>query len=214
MNNSLPSRPAKSKKTSFTMRITLFLITTLFTLSIQAQETWELKKSENSIEVYVRDIPGTDFKEFKGVAEIKAEPKKVLDLLTDFPQTPKWGYNLNRIQILKKFNPNEFMIYYEVGMPWPLSDRDMVNFVKISRNSNGGGTLTLEASSDYKEESPDFVRIKEAKGSYEVSEASAGVSRVVYRYYANPEGIPAWVVNAFITDSPFSTLTKLRKILE
>lgn len=193
------------------MRLSLLIGVLFFSLNGFTQSEWNLEKSEDEIKVYVRDIPKTDFKQFKGIANIEASPDALFDLFVDFDNTKNWGYNLMHIEVLKRISSREFIVYYQVDMPWPLSDRDIINQIKITRDSDGGGKMVLTALPDYLAEKADFVRIKKAEGFYLVEPISEKKSKLTYQYYANPEGLPAWVVNSFITDSPFSTLTKIRE---
>jgi uncharacterized membrane protein len=195
------------------MRIcTLFFIAFLCSFSTIAQTDWKLKKSEAGIDIYVRNVPGTDLLEFKGVTILDCDTETVFNVFRDFSNWPSWSYKLATVDVLKKESPVEFFVYYEVEMPWPMENRDMINHLRMTKNKlTGEGRIILESIADYVPEKEDKVRLKDGKGFYQLNPTEDGKTEVIYQYFTNPEGVPAWVVNLFITDSPFATLQGMRE---
>jgi len=195
------------------MRIcTLFFISFLCSFSIIAQTDWKLKKSADGIDIYVRTAPGTDLLEFKGVTVFDCETETVFNVFRDFPNWTNWSYKLAEVNVLKQESPVEYFVYYEVEMPWPMDNRDMINHIRMTKNKlTGEGRIILESIADYLPEKEEKVRLKDGRGFYQLSPTEDGKTEITYQYFTNPEGVPTWVVNLFITDSPFSTLKGMRE---
>lgn len=191
---------------------TLFFIVFLCSFSTIAQTDWKLKKSEDGIDVYVRNAPGTDLLEFKGVTILDCDTETVFNVFRDFGSWTDWSYKLATVDLLKKESPVEFFVYYEVEMPWPMENRDMINHLRMTKNKlTGEGRIIIESIADYIPEKEDKVRLKDGQGFYQLNPTEDGKTEIIYQYFTNPEGVPAWVVNLFITDSPFSTLQGMQK---
>ena len=191
---------------------TLFIIAFLCSHSTFAQTDWKLKKSEDGIDVYVRNVPDTDLLEFKGVTILDCNTETVFNVFRDFNSWPSWSYKLATVDVLKKESSVEFFVYYEVEMPWPMENRDMINHLRMTKNKlTGEGRIIMESIADYIPEKEDKIRLKDGKGFYQLNPTEDGKTEITYQYFTNPEGVPAWVVNLFITDSPFATLKGMRE---
>ena len=191
---------------------TLFFIAFLCSFSTIAQTDWKLKKSEAGIDIYVRNAPGTDLLEFKGITILDCDTETVFNVFRDFSSWPNWSYKLATVDVLKKESPVEFFVYYEVEMPWPMENRDMINHLRMTKNKlTGEGRIILESIADYVPEKEDKIRLKDGRGFYQLNPTDDGKTEIIYQYFTNPEGVPAWVVNLFITDSPFATLQGMRE---
>lgn len=188
----------------------VIILLTIFSLS--AQSDWELKKSESNIEVYVREVADTDFLEFKGVTTFDCTTETVFNLLRDFPNWKNWGYKIAKIEVLKTESPVEFFVYNEVDMPWPMNNRDMVNHIRMTKNKlTGEARVIMQSTADFIPEKPEIIRLQDGQGFYQLDPTPDGKTKITYQYFTNPQGVPAWVVNLFITDSPFATLIKMRE---
>lgn len=191
---------------------TLFFIAFLCSFSTFAQTEWKLKKSEAGIDVYVRTAPGTNLLEFKGVTILECNTETVFNVFRDFNSWTDWSYKLAKVDVLKQESPVEFFVYYEVDMPWPMDNRDMINHIRMTKNKlTGEGRIILESIADYIPEDEEKVRLKDGRGFYQLNPTEDGKTEITYQYFTDPEGVPTWVVNLFITDSPFATLKGMRE---
>lgn len=195
------------------MRIcTLFFMAFLCSFSTMAQTDWKLKKSEAGIDIYTRTSPGTDLLEFKGVTILDCDTETVFNVFRDFDSWTDWSYKLATVDVLKKESPVEFFVYYEVEMPWPMENRDMINHLRMTKNKlTGEGRIIMESIADYIPEKEEIVRLKDGQGFYQLNPTEDGRTEIIYQYFTNPEGVPSWVVNLFITDSPFKTLQGMQQ---
>ena len=103
-------------------------------------------------------------------------------------------------------------MYYQLGLPWPIKDRDVTLVSKYKTLPDSSILFQLSNNSDLKEEDAGFIRIKEIKGQWLIKPIDKENCEVTYQFLADPEGfLPAWVVNVFIVDGPFKTLQNLDK---
>lgn len=195
----------------------VFVLSFLLLVSFicQAQGDWKLDKSSDGIDVYTRTKEKTAFKEFKGVTTLYCSVSTFVSIVLDFENALDWTYNILEIKRLKTISPHEHFLYYVIDMPWPLDDRDLVNHLIVTQDKETGVTLILfDCIGDYLPEKKGLVRMEDSKGFYRLTPQADGKLFVEYQYLADPEGIPAWIVNFFITDAPMDTLKKMQKKIE
>lgn len=75
--------------------IILLLFTSLICFG---QSDWQKAKSSDGIDIFIRDVPNTAFKEFKGVTIFDTEPHVMYNIITDFQNNENWGYNVQNIR--------------------------------------------------------------------------------------------------------------------
>lgn len=206
-----------SKHSSATVGLFLIIgFTPVNKIHTPAQSTeWELSKDNNDIKVYTRQYEGSKIKEFMAVTTVTAKMESLEALIDNVSDYPNWQANLETAKILKQVNQNEQYIYYTTDVPWPITDRDIVVHSKKTVNKKGTVTYTISSSPDYIKENDDFMRVRDAKGKWQFIPQKDGKIMVIDQFYANPAGsIPNWIINLFIVDGPYKTLTNLKKVVE
>ena len=103
-----------------------------------------------------------------------------------------------------------------VDAPWPVSDRDLCSYYKIMQDTaTKVVTITLKGAKDYMPEETDKVRIPILNGFWQLTPIAKGITKVVYQVHCDIGGIiPALIVNAYITDSPYYNLLNIKKMVE
>lgn len=197
------------------MRALYSLFFVLFALNIHAQNAdWQLKKSDYGIEVYNRERPEDKLTEFKGVIKLDESPEDVFELLKNIENIKTWAYRLAAVEILEEISPAEYFVRFELSIPWPMDNRDVVYHVRFSQNkADKSAFVVMECVNDYLEPKKGKVRISEAKTTYKITPDANGKTQVTFRQYADPADIPAWMLNIFNVDCPFVTLRNLRREL-
>jgi ribosome-associated toxin RatA of RatAB toxin-antitoxin module len=193
--------------------VNIFLFGLLFLpVKILAQTSkWELKKEEDGITVYTREVAGTDIKEFKASTKLSSPIEKIYRVLLDVDNYPAWIEDV--VNARKIFQAGDSLgMYYQLNLPWPMKDRDLAMVTHIKNNEDSSILLQIVGTSKLVAENDDFIRIKEAKGQWLISPLTGDETEVTYRFLADPEGfLPAWVINIFIIDGPFKTLENLEE---
>ena len=195
----------------------LFLSTLLLTTTALASNPWELKKDENDIKVYVRDVEGSTFKEYKGETTIKnTSLTAVLDIIFDVDKYDKLFPDLSGQKLVKPMGKYHHVHYTIVHTPWPIADRDNVTELETKVADDGKSAhITINAKANMVEKKKGLVRIPEGKGFWKLTENSDNSVTVVYQYHGNPGGsIPSWLANSFVVSHPFETLENLHERVE
>ncbi len=190
----------------------LFTLLFLFPFTVFAQSDWEEQRSEAGITIYTRDLEDFAFKEFKALTTLDCQPEEIMNLVRDFKNAEQWNYKTVNTEVLKKVSAAEYFVYYEIEMPWPLDNRDLVMHLRFTQNKfTKEARIILQSIHDYIPEKEGLVRIKDGQGFYKLNPTADGKTEVIYQFLTDPGGIPAWIFNLFITDSPFVTLQNMRE---
>lgn len=200
--------------------ISAFVISTAFiTVTNKNRLTdvtqWKLEKTGENIKVYTRKSEGSNIKEFKAVTTVTANMELLEKLIENVSDYPNWQTNIASAKMLKQINKTEQYIYYTTDVPWPITDRDIVIYSEKTVSADGSITYNLVSKPDYLEKKDDFLRIKNAKGKWQFTPQGNNKIEVIYQFYGDPAGsIPGWIINMFIVDGPYTTLTNLKKKVE
>jgi hypothetical protein len=179
-------------------------------------EGWKLRKNRNGIQVFVRSVPGSGFKEFMATAELDAGITSVIRLMEDTDSYPQWFPQIKESKVLKMISSRELILYQMMDIPFPLKDRDCILRVQVSRDRKTGAvTFQLSSLWEYLPEKAGVIRVKSISGRWTfVPDAARGVVLVTYRMHSEPEGtLPAWLANTAVVKRPFTVLTNMRKML-
>ncbi len=192
--------------------IFLFISTTL-----PADGKWVMKKNEAGIKVYVREVEGSELKEFKGVTFIKdITLSSLVALMRDTAAAPKWFHNCIKSRVLKKINSREIIVRNVTKAPWPVSNRDAVVYSKFSQNPKTYQiTISLTGKPKFIEKTKGNIRVPSLKGYWAFIPLGKGMTKIVYQMHSDPGGsIPNWLSNSFVVDMPFNTLKNMKTMLK
>ena len=101
---------------------TLFFTIVYINLFPSSNESWELKKDQDSIKVYIRNVDDNT-KEYLAETIINSDIDNIFKTITDFDNSYRWMYKLNSSKILEKSDTLMY-VYFVVDMNWPLKNRD------------------------------------------------------------------------------------------
>jgi hypothetical protein len=90
-----------------------------------AQDGWSLAKDSEGIKVYVRAVPGSPLREFRGEVQLEATPDSVVRVLRDADAFRKWMPDVVISELIKATDSEQFH-YLDYKAPWPVSNRDGV----------------------------------------------------------------------------------------
>ena len=169
---------------------------------------WDLRKNQDSIKVYIRNIDNNT-KEYLAETIINSEIEKIYNTIIDFDNSYKWMYKLNSSKILEKTDTLMY-VYFVVDMNWPLKNRDLVSDAVITKKND---EIIIEMNS-YPDRIPSnekLIRIKESRSVWNLKRIDKGRTKVSLQSYAVVEGIPTFIMDLFILDSPMYSMTQLRK---
>ncbi|MEQ9424276.1 MAG: START domain-containing protein [Cyclobacteriaceae bacterium] len=182
----------------------------------QADEQWVLEKQKKGIAVHTRIPAGERFKEFKATATINSSVESIVALLLDTEAAPQWYNHIESAKIIQQITDAEGIVYFHLNLPFPVTDRDMVSYVKYSYDSITGEVRSIvESRHDAIPRHNKVIRIEKIYGSWSFKPIEPGKTELVYQYFTDPKGnIPAWAVNMFIVDEPFKSLENMREFVQ
>lgn len=200
------------------IRPAFFLVALLLVPGIvMAEEAWQLKKEKNGIQVFVRKVPGSELKEFRGVTYLKGVTLSSLLATLDITEGyTRWLHNCGEARLLKKVSQHERYNYMVTKAPWPVSDRDSVMHSVVSQNPKDlTVTVRMQSVADFMPPVKGRVRIPKLAGLWIYKPLDNGSVMVVYQLHSEPGGkLPASLANTAVVDLPYFTLMNLTKIIQ
>ena len=186
---------------------TLFFTIAYFNLFPSINQSWELKKDQDSIKVYIRNVDDNT-KEYLAETIINSDIDKIFKTITDFDNSYRWMYKLNSSKILEKSDTLMY-VYFVVDMNWPLKNRDLISDAVITQNENKI-RIVMNSYPDYMPEKEKLIRIKQSRSIWNLEKIDDEYTKVALQSYAIVEGIPTFIMDLFILDSPMYSMTQLR----
>jgi hypothetical protein len=195
----------------------MLMISGLWIADASAQADWKLKKSDAGIEVYVRDVAGSRFQEFKGTMRLKSTRLASLVAVFDDPSTyTSWMHEVIEARLLKTVSLYERYTYTVTRAPWPVTNRDLISYSIIGQDPKTL-TVTLRTSgkADYIPPVPDRVRVPRMNALWTFTPVNGGDVMVTYQMHSEPGGyITPELANMAVVDLPYNTLLKLRNFIK
>ncbi|MEI6124459.1 MAG: START domain-containing protein [Bacteroidota bacterium] len=195
----------------------LFIIAVSVSASVNCfGQKWDLKVDKDGVKVFTRSIVGSSIQEFRGEVTVKSNMASILELIDSVSMYPKWMHNCGYAVRLKKISKSSGYSYYVVKAPWPVSDRDACTFYNVTQDSvTKVVTIAIKGVKDYIPAKPDKVRVPEVEGMWQLIPMAKGVTKVVYQAHSEIGGyVPATIVNAYITETPYYNLVHLKTLVE
>lgn len=204
------------------LTITLLLF---FQVDAVLAQAWVLQKDEQGIRVYLRDVPDSSIKEFRGEVRIKARLGSLLAVMDDTAACPEWLHNCADPILLKKISFTERYNFQISKMPLFITNRGMIFHTVLSQDASSKViTMNMTSSPDYCNsiqsesclyiQNIQFVPVTRSTGSYKFIPEADGWTKVIWQQHIDPGGsLPGWLVNSLLLDLPYNTLGKLREIV-
>jgi ribosome-associated toxin RatA of RatAB toxin-antitoxin module len=205
-----------SRVNFFSMRPFLLLTMWLLTLApaLAQSDTWQLAKDEAGIQVYTRKVAGEPLKAFRATAIVEASAEAILATLTDVARGSEWMDRCAESRIIERSDDANYVAYTLIETPWPLQARDIVSRVEIRREGNQITCLMTNAPDAYPTQD-DVVRMPRYHGKWVLTPQGNGRTQVTSEGLASPGGgVPDWLANTEVVDSPYKTLANLRARVE
>ena len=171
-------------------------------------DNWELKKDKDSIKVYIRNIDEST-KEYRAETIIRSDIDNIFNTITDFDNSYKWMYKLNSSEILKKTDTLMY-VYFVVDISWPLKNRDLVSDAVIKRDIDNI-KIEMNSTPNYIPLNNKLVRINKSRSIWNLEKIDNFSTKVTLQSYAVVDGIPIFIMDLFILDSPMYSMKRLRE---
>lgn len=196
-------------------RSLIFCLMVLSTVPGWSQD-WKLRKNEDGIKVYTREVKSSSFNAFKATMTVEATVEDLVNVLKNMDDNYHIFPDTKKIEILDRPNDSTQIHYSLSDAPWPVDDRDGIYKLVFHENRKTGKvTVYSTAIPDYLPEVDGVVRIKQSSNTWVFTPKKNGKVKVLYEVQAEPGGaVPNWLANSMAVDIPFDTFVNLRKVLE
>ena len=199
----------------------LFLLFLFFSsfAQVHAQKNtpnWQLVKDENSIQVYLRSLPHSEYKEFRGEVSINTNLKELLAFIKNASFCPSWRY-----KCIKMLNLSDGYIYKLSSLPWPLNDRYTVMQSQLQFDQKNN-VYTWQLKNIARKHLPEHiqaqlpnqgntVQMRYSDGFWQFKLHKHNTIHITYQMHGDPAGvIPAVLANQGVTNAAFVTLSNLK----
>lgn len=174
---------------------------------------WQLKKDEDGIRIYVRNVDGSKFRSFRGITDMPTTLHALMAVHKDGTMAKQWLKDCDKAEFITEFNPKGYDMYFRTKAPWPVKDRDYALHYTVAQDpATRMLVLEFKGDADLVPEQKDCVRMSKIEGTWRMTPMGVGLVHVEYEVHADPNGdLPAWLANQFVVDQPYHTLKKLRK---
>jgi len=196
--------------------ISFVFLFTFITVAVHSQYNWKLSKDKDGIRVYESDVKNSNFKSIKVECVLQGTYDKLMAILNDVSLHKQWVFHSKTSNILKRNSPRDFYYYTETSMPWPMSNRDAVIHLVMTRDSlNRFLKITGTGVPNFIAEKGGKVRVPRSSVNWYVTMPSSTSINIVYTFEADPGGsLPAWLVNMFADKGPYESFKKLSALLK
>ncbi len=161
------------------------------------------------VDLYALPAPEAHTAAFLAETTVRAPLAKVAALLWDGDHHAAWFHQAKHTRTLRK-RAGGFDVYYHLGSPPPVADRDVVLRVRV-QHFDGGCRFAFSTYDDPAVPSvPDRVRMPRLDGAFELVRAGPRATRVRLWVVADPGGrLPAFMVRRGVREIPLRTLANL-----
>lgn len=178
---------------------------------------WELAKDDKKrgIQIFLREVPGSDLKEFRGEVTVSARIQSLVALVEDTSYTPEWLHQCKAMELIEAYSPRRKLLYMVSDAPWPVTDRDSVLLSELSQDDTGQVVIDMTAVPEKFPANEDYIRIPKMHGTWTFTPEADGQVRVVYQVHAEPGGaLPSWLINSVVVDNPYYSLRNMVKAVK
>lgn len=191
-----------------------WLLAILASSTAPAADRWRLEKDEDGIQIYTRAVEGKTIREIRGTVEVEARLSSVAAVLSDVGAIPQLSDVVSEAKIQQRDSETRFQVYSVLKMPWPVSDRDMVNQIEIRQDPQTlAVTFKNTALPEGVPAKSGLVRIVESRSQWRITPLSDGKIGVEMLAFTDPAGsIPASVINSLSVVAPFKSMRALREL--
>lgn len=191
----------------------IFFAIVFFWASPALEPKWKLALNKDGIKVYLADTEDSKLKQFKATVFINASPAAISAAVCDLENNYKWFDSVEKAKLISRNNANDFEYTQVINVPFPLDNRLMVTRCQVKKLANGVIRLEVNETDTEVANADKYVRMPLMRGYWHLTPENGG-TQITYSFIADPGGsVPTWLVNQFIADGPYKTLSGLRKYL-
>jgi hypothetical protein len=181
-----------------------------------SDRSWKFERKQDGVTVFLRSVPGTNYKEFRGIMYVgNARLSSMVAPFDDTSSYTRWMHNCTEARLLKKFNTRERYTYTVIHAPWPAVDRDTVVYSLLSQDPESGTVIiSITGKADLIPRIKNRVRIPLMRALWTFRPVRRDLIMVTYQTITDPGGwLPLKLMNLSMVDLPLYTMIKFRNII-
>ncbi len=196
------------------VRTVLIIWLLLMHKNVLAESDWQLVRDKQGIQIYSQPVAGSDLNAVRGVTRVQSSLEKIVTLIRDPALRSRWDEFCGESYLYKILTPSEELVYLHSKLPWPVSDRDMLNKVSWSQDPDSlVVTMRSLAMSNMLPEKKGRVRVVVASNDWQLTPLLDGQVEITTIAHLDPAGpLPAWLLNRLSVDAPYKFLANLREL--
>lgn len=194
----------------------VIILLTAFTSTAPDDGRWKKARERDGITIHTRDVDSARVKEVRTTTRFNTSPSLLAFIIADVENRSRWFKQCESVKVIEELGPGHFIYRMMIDAPFPASDRDLVQEMKISQDPDSRiVTIILKARPDFLPQDEDYKRVPVGDGKWTISPNSGNYVDIIFTYLNDPgHGIPAGVVNLMITESPFQTMQHIKNDIE
>ena len=211
----LPCKTPPASQILCAMTIWFFALL-LFTSTIQASDAdeWQLALGQEQAKVYTKQVAGSPYLKVKAEMYLDADLDRVVAQLGDGDECVKWRKMCKSNRVVEQISIDERIVYTVLDLPWPLSDRDVVNRVTMIRNAKTGSVIVRMVSDSKVPPNDKYVRAV-SSGRIEITPVSANNTQLTFITHVDLGGdLPAGRINERLPRGTLDDLITLKALVE
>ncbi|MDR3417278.1 MAG: START domain-containing protein [Nevskia sp.] len=197
-------------------RVVASLLLVLWWAAASADEAWRLEKDEDGIQIYSRAVDGWDIREIRGLTTFHGRLSSLVAVIDDPATGPALNKFVAESTVTQRDSDTRYRLYNLTRMPWPLSDRDVLNQREITQDTATHAVTIIDNATDgLLPPKNGLVRIVRSRQLWSFTPKGNGDVQVELRWLSDPNGpIPSTLINALSVSTPFHTIDRLRQIAQ
>lgn len=185
--------------------------------TVFAQNDWELKRDEQGVRVFSREVADARFDEIRVETVVRnSSLDAVVAVLRDTPSNPEWVAHCEDAYVIEQISPTESIVYTRTDLPFPLRDRWVVSRSQWQQDpdtyqvSMRGRAVDREMSGEQS-----GVRVTDSRFSWQLTPMESGDIRIVNQTFLDPNTpIPSWLAQSFMFNGPLTTMQNFQDMIE
>ncbi len=174
---------------------------------------WTLAKDEDGVQVYTREVAGSQFKEFRATTLVPAPLAAVIAWYGDPSTYPEWIESC--VEARRVEDEAGAANYLKFDFPFPASNRDVVLRGRPLEETPETVVVEVRNVDGLVAETSGLVRIPMLRSRWEFRSRGDAETEVIYRQHMEAGGrLPAFIVNRAAVDNPYKTLRGLTRYAE
>lgn len=196
------------------MRLLLFLLL-LMTMpsSLRAQRGFQLIHAKDQIEIYRPPLADGFITYDASMTLTGTTVSEVRAVLENFEAHPQWMYRC--LESRKLSDTGDRIFLYQVSKSnWPFKNRDYILQVDVLQDEPDRYRLRFTAKPGYRPVDPDYVRIQEFTGEWDVSQHNGKVRIGMFTSFSPEVNFPKTFFRTLSKRIPLVTFRNLRERLQ